>query len=375
MNGLVDHPGSERHAGCVSPSPAEAAGGAWPEARWARILDRIEHRQAELGLRYWGPPLWLEVTMSGPDSDQWPGRSEYTESWDWQSSRSCDEATSLLLAGADDDELLLAVSRYTIENLILNAVHEVGEWFRFDGRRVFPAHTQVVATSRQAAGQGNGDVALEFTFSSLPPTNSPPVGPDVALDASRLRRLGEAAPATRFTYLPAVAVHHRAAGPVISCHTLGRPPAEWSAGWSTLTLDALDRVGGAEELLTCVQRDVHAALIGWEAMQICQAFHVDGRTPWHLAMANPGCDWRPDGSSGSRPLSFSIDYVDSDRPEGQPARIGDGLWLDDSPATTTELGRELLGRNLADDLGPADRTGRTGRRSHDRAVPIGIRIP
>lgn len=36
-------------------------------------------------------------------------------------------------AGADDQVLLGAASRYGLENLLVNAVHEIGEWLRLDG--------------------------------------------------------------------------------------------------------------------------------------------------------------------------------------------------------------------------------------------------
>ena len=55
----------------MSPADLDPAPGR-DQARWVRILDRIEHRQPDVGLRFWGLPLWLEVTMTGPDSDRWP---------------------------------------------------------------------------------------------------------------------------------------------------------------------------------------------------------------------------------------------------------------------------------------------------------------
>lgn len=50
-----------------------------------------------------------------------------------ESAPTCVGAERLFDDGADDDQLVMAVGRYTIENLILDAVHQIGDWFRFDG--------------------------------------------------------------------------------------------------------------------------------------------------------------------------------------------------------------------------------------------------
>ena len=94
----------------------------WPQARWARILDRVELRQADIGLKFWGPPLWLEVTMTGPDSDRWPAIPERSESWNWQSIGICFEAETLFDQGANDDQLVVAVGRYTGKGTITATV-------------------------------------------------------------------------------------------------------------------------------------------------------------------------------------------------------------------------------------------------------------
>src|SRR4029453_9466351 len=175
------------------------------QARWAKILDRIEHRQPDVGLRFWGPPLWLEVTMIGPDSDLWPTISEQPTAWDWQSSAPCVEVADLANEGADDDRLLAVVGRYTIENLILNAVHEIGEWLRFDGRRLFPAHRPGVATASDHDDQGNGAVTVQLTFGQAARRpGAVPAGPahEHLRGPHLVRRLAEAAAPSRFTYLP-----------------------------------------------------------------------------------------------------------------------------------------------------------------------------
>ena len=90
--------------------------------------------------------------------------SEQATAWDWQSSAPCVEVADLANEGADDDRLLAVVGRYTIENLILNAVHEIGEWFRFDGRRLYPAHNSGIAAPSDRDDQGNGAVTLRLEF-------------------------------------------------------------------------------------------------------------------------------------------------------------------------------------------------------------------
>ena len=94
-------------AGPGAESPVVAGGvaggdshvdGSWDQCRWERILDRMEFRQAGIGLRFWGPPVWLEVTMTGPDSDRWWAAAAgdvLDQSWNWHSNTSCIEAMHL----------------------------------------------------------------------------------------------------------------------------------------------------------------------------------------------------------------------------------------------------------------------------------------
>ena len=162
MNGAVGERrrGTESRLAAVPLGPAPGSGRASPSRSRAEV---------------WGPPLWLEVTMCRPDSDRWPANTQRNESWNWQSPETCAEAENLFDQAADDDQLLIAVGRYTVLNLILNAVHEIGEWFRFDGRRVFPAHPSARASSGASDGQGNGSVQLTVTFS--PPARPTPAFP------------------------------------------------------------------------------------------------------------------------------------------------------------------------------------------------------
>lgn len=299
--------------GPLRPQDAAEAGPGpdWPQARWARILDRIEHRQANVGLRFWGPPLWLEVTMTGPDSDLWPANADDDRPWNWQSSTPCGEVADLASEGANDDRLLAAVARYTIENLILNAVHEIGEWLRFDGRRPFPAHTPTVGPPGESVDQGNGVVKLEVSFvRATDRFDASPLRPmpDELRGRRLVRRLGEVATAPRFTYLPVTTICYENAGPVIRRRAGGEAPAAWRSTWSSPTLDAAG--GGGEDLLAMVTRDVHGALVSYEADRICRAFHVDGRRPWRLTGPPPplGADPPDTGAPGSNPLSISITY-------------------------------------------------------------------
>lgn len=254
----------------------------WDQARWVRILDRIDHRQAQVGLRFWGPPLWLEVTMNGPDSDHWPAVTADT-SWNWQSSEPCHAVAALVQAGADDDYLLDVAGRYAVENLVLNAVHEIGEWFRFDGRRLFPSHLSGCGAS--GTDQGNGSVSVEVTFRE-PWTLGPVVTVAAEVDQIAGNRLvavlSRLAATGRFTYLPHTSISFGPSGPVVTSRTsegsVGAPPSLWSS--STLDAGGYDDV---EFLLELVGRDVHRSLVRYEADRICHAFHVDGGRPWRLA--------------------------------------------------------------------------------------------
>lgn len=285
--------------------------GGWVQARWVTILDRIEHRDPDVGLRFWGPPLWLEVTMMGPDSDRWPATSTDATAWDWQSSAPCGEVAALTDEGADDDCLLAVVSRYTIENLILNAVHEIGEWFRFDGRRLFPAHTSDGAAPLRDE-QGNGTVALHLKLDRAVrrPTerSSVPAG-DAEANRRLVSCLTDAAPPSRFTYLPGTAISYEPTGPVARRCCDGALTAAWRSTWSNGTLEAAH--SGRAQLPDLVGRDVHSSLVSLEADQICRAFHVDGIRPWRLAATASalGAD-PPDVADQAEPLAISIDYAD-----------------------------------------------------------------
>jgi hypothetical protein len=265
----------------------------WDQARWLKVLDRIDHRQEGIGLRFCGPPLWLEVTMSGPDSDDWaiaatgqlPDRS-----WDWQSTMDCAEAMNLEATGADDESLLSAVSRYTLENLVLNAAHEIGEWLRFDAKRCFPSHGAPVQTpDRSLSGvgdgtQGNGCVSIQVDFDIAPPIGATPPSMERGVTPRLAHQIDELAAPWRFTYLPGKLISYDEWGPVVTDTTAvegGGRAIVWWSNWSTPSAGPAEIP--ANELLAYVQRDVHRMLVHYETSRICQAFHVDGHQPWRLA--------------------------------------------------------------------------------------------
>jgi hypothetical protein len=290
----------------------------WDQGRWVAVLDRMEHRQAGVGLRFWGPPLWLEVTMTGPDSDAWATASaggEDDQSWDWQAEEACDGASLLVSAGAADDDLLDLVSRYTLQNLVLNATHEVGEWLRFDTRRIFAAHLPADGAGDRLLGpgqQGNGSVKVTVDF-------GPPVAASAEASGSRgaegsrpqstvvpgaveagvevARRAAAVAAGWRFTFLPGTEITLDPDGPAVA------GAWSWATGWSPSTVAGLALDDDA--FVDAVQRDVHRMLIRAEVHRICDAFHVDGRAPWYLA---PGDDReRRSGSLGQDPGSDPTD--------------------------------------------------------------------
>lgn len=308
----------------IAPAPTEphsaedkAPSAAWPVERWVRVLDRIEYREPTAGLRYFGLPIWLEVTMTGPDSDLWPANTDNTLSWDWQSSAPCPDVEELIARGADDDVLLEAVGRYTIENLMLNAVHEIGEWFRLNGRRAFPAHIGGPIGPGERDPQGNGVVALHVLFGqAIEPQET--AARDLKLDDGArellLRRLGRSSSASVFTCVPGTSISYEAAGPVIRTGATGQAVSTWRSRWSTSAIDAARAT--AHELMPFVARDVHQALISHEADRICRAFHIDGRRPWRLAGPPPPLGAEPPDADGvgTRSLSVLTSYTVS--PEG-----------------------------------------------------------
>lgn len=280
---------------------------AWSPTRWATLLDRIEHRQSDVGLRFWGPPLWLQVTMTGPDSDLWPTIDSRPVAWDWQSNAPCHELARLDAAGATDHELLDVVGRYTIENLILNAVHEIGEWLRFDGRRIFPAHLPGAAATTEQ--QGNGEVVVHFTFGPAP--SSPPVSAQ-RVDPGIADRVSETAAAARFTYLPDATITYEDAGPVIRRWHDGHASDTGRSRWSAATIHAAR--SGRSDATALIARDVHQAVVSYEADRICRAFHIDGTQPWSTT------------AGAGLPATLSIDLTYGLRSEAlqrfrSPARI------------------------------------------------------
>lgn len=256
----------------------------WDQQRWVKILNRIEHRQPVVGLRFSGPPLWLEVTMTGPDSDLWPTISEQLQAWDWQSNAPCVELACLVDEGADDDCLLAVAARYALVNLVLNAVHEIGEWFRFDGQRLFPAHGAAGVAVAGGDDQGNGAVTLRLAFGpgnhqfDAAPAAS---APDHECAHRTVEHFAEVAGPSRFTYLPNTTISYEAAGPVIQRWSDGPLEASWPSSWSRSTLDARGTEG--PEVVALIGRDVHRALVSHEANRICRAFYVDGSRPWRRA--------------------------------------------------------------------------------------------
>jgi len=274
----------------------------WDDARWVRILDRIEHRQGDVGLRFWGPPLWLEVTMDGPDSDR-PSAAGDDQPWNWQSAEPCHEVMRLAAHGATDDTLLAVAARYTIENLVLNAVHEIGEWFRVDGRRPFPAHlsSEIPGTDRDR--QGNGDVVTVLAFG--------PGGPVAPVTDGRHMPPSSVLARTRFSARPGTTVTFDGLGPVVRSDARPHEPSTVSrSAWSGATLDMVD--ASAQDLLLLVTRDVHTALVHHEADRICRAFHVDGRQVWRLDRASSAAHEGVRTARAIERLAVSVTYHDKE---------------------------------------------------------------
>jgi hypothetical protein len=273
----------------------------WSQSRWLRILERMEYRHTGIGLRFSVPPLWLEVTMSGPDSDAWStagDKNAETQSWDWQSAAPCPEAVDLAEAGADDDELLGLIVKYTVENLILNATHEIGEWLRFDGGRLFPAHLRGVDEV-----QGNGAVRVDVDFDPTPTSGT--ARTSHAVYPNQSERIGSTVGAWRFTYLPGIQIAYDSSGPLV---TSADGASTWAMAWSTPTLDAVH--GPPDELTALVAADVHRVLVRYETDLICRSLYVDGQQDWRL---DPDGDRRstnpPDGDGiHSKPLAVTVAY-------------------------------------------------------------------
>ena len=289
-------PSGKRAGGPPSEEAAAGLEDGWDPSRWATLLDRIDVRLGDVGLKYWGPPLWLEVTMTGPDSDLWPTVSSQEHSWNWQSSEACATVAEMADNGAGDVELLAVAGRYTLENLVLNAVHEIGEWLRFDGERLFHSHAPLGPSAGPTSDQGNGPVEISFSYATGPFATgeagerrvgaaAEPSAPEEPLAGPQARGAG------RFTYLPGVSITFTTDGPLVESATervpsgAGSPDVDALAlklgvTWSQRTLQAVAL--GEETGLRASARDVHRALVAYETQRICGALYIDSQTKWHL---------------------------------------------------------------------------------------------
>lgn len=285
-SGLASSSSTQPGTSCPEPAVSVLEIG-WDPSRWAALLDRIDVRLGDVGLKFWGPPLWLEVTMTGPDSDLWPAVSSERHSWNWLSSEACTTVTELTNDGAGDAALLAAAGRYTLENLVLNAVHEIGEWLRFDGERLFHAH----APAGRASDQGNGAVDIAFSYSHTEPGAPPADDPAVCATPPDLAAGPRPSAAGRFTYLPGATITFTPYGPLIGSAARTAAPTTRSTAveatapplalaWSQRTLQAVEI--DEEAGLRTAARDVHRALVAYEAQRICNALHIDSVTRWRL---------------------------------------------------------------------------------------------
>jgi hypothetical protein len=200
-----------------------------------------------------------------------------------------------------------------VENLILNAAHEIGEWLRFDARRVFASHSAVPGVADGPQGNGIVDISVHFDAGSVlsvvdgsnwDGSDWDGSGGDGAGETARggaaerravSARAAEVAAAWRWAFMPEMAISYGPQGPIIT--EAGRDLWEWR--WSASTIDALE--APEAEFVAEVQRDVHQALVWLEADRVCEAFHVDGSRPWHVERGD-------DATSAGGALGLSIGY-------------------------------------------------------------------
>jgi hypothetical protein len=102
--------------------------------------------------------------------------------------------------------------------------------------------------------------------------------------------------------------------------------ARWRSKWSPATIEAATAETDDHTLLAAVQRDVHGALVAWEADGICRASHIDQRRRWRLAATGVPPEAQPPDGDGEvdEIVSLSIIYSDlrsgitGDDPESWP---------------------------------------------------------
>ena len=253
--------------------------------------------------------------MTGPDSDLWPRTDGPDREWNWQSSESCLVATELGAVGATDEQMLAAVSRYAVENLILNAVHEIGEWFRLDGSRIFPSHPDPTRRDDRRMVDddidGNGEVHLELGFPQDWTSSMPAVSGAPEAWASITERVATIVAASRFSYLPGTFVSYGTGGPVVT--GADGPGAAWHGAWSSEVVQGAGKAVAADlvdRLVSAVATDVHCALVHYEADRVCRAFHVDGLPVWAVASGR-AADRSADDRADPRlqPMTISIAHA------------------------------------------------------------------
>ncbi|MEU5423494.1 hypothetical protein [Streptomyces sp. NPDC020667] len=149
--------------------------------RLAALLNRITFDHRGVCLSWSGPSTEPEaftprVRLSAPDVGDPHGAAIELRWFDYWAD---DQLIAACARGASDGEVLalaVAQAHYALGTLL---VHEVGEWFTYRGRQVFPPHRPdpCFPLDEDNGPDGNGPVVLWLTYPTTPTARAADTGP------------------------------------------------------------------------------------------------------------------------------------------------------------------------------------------------------
>ncbi|WP_414170972.1 hypothetical protein ACMATS_38320 (plasmid) [Streptoverticillium reticulum] len=283
--------------------------------RLAALLSRITYGHRGVRLHWTGPDTDAEcftprVHFTAPDVND-PGGPAIELRWfeHWAD----DQLVTACAHGARDEEILalaVAQAHYALATLL---VHEVGEWFTYHGRQVFPPHRRDphLPLDEDNGPDGNGPVVLWLTYSTTPTARAEDTGPTAGhgpLTDPALVLGQEAAP-------PLSSAGGPGAGPAcpVNWAALGaRPGRVLTLAPHGITVTAPDtttfsawspraRQQSRQETLEQALRDIHHVMVRSGLCDLAAHLNLDGvpvlaphpgtqapGAPWQLSLAYDG---------------------------------------------------------------------------------------
>ncbi|MFI1259186.1 hypothetical protein ACH4U6_36415 [Streptomyces netropsis] len=266
--------------------------------RLAALLNRITFDHRGVHLSWSGPGTDAEcftprVRLTAPDvhdTNGTPIALRWFEYW------ADDQLIAACAHGASDDEILalaVAQAHYALATLL---VHEVGEWFTYRGRQVYPPHRPdpYVPQDEDGGPDGNGAIVLWLTY---PHPAGPAPGPAPGAPLPAAARIS-AGSASHLAPLPA-AVPGPVAAHRVDPADIGTLPGQLLILDShqitvtpphalTATRGTWSPVPDQHDALAQALRDIHRVMVMSELAVLATCLHLNGAPVLALA---PGPSW------------------------------------------------------------------------------------